>query len=308
MKRPGLAICILSMTASLLAATRSVTFDVRGWTCGSCAAATRIALKKLDGVESVNIAFDKGEAAVVYDDARVTPERMIQAIERLGYRATTVNGATAATPLARTNGAPTATDRVPADRLSFFEVPLECGASEGLGCGSAAKPILDALGAEPAVADARINYPGTILAVSWKNAADRSDGMVEKLFDERHLAAATLRGDARAAALQAFQSESWYDARAVDRLSEHEARVIAARIVNRAHFGLPSDRLSALTEELALVFARHLTQQDEECDSRRETIEQELKAAASKYLDPQQLAELRKAGEQGITALPGEAR
>ena len=305
MKRVGFTLAVLASAPMLLAAT--LTFDVKGWTCGSCAAATRIALKKLDGVESVKTESDKGEAVVVYDDAKVTPDRMIEAIGRLGYKATTKSGAVPATPRAESEAAATPA-RTPADRLSFFEVPLECGASEGLGCGSAAKPILNDLGAEPTVADARINYPGTILAVTWKGSTERSDDMVEKLFDKHHLAAATMRGNARAQALQAFQSEPWYDAHDVDRLSEHEARVIAARIVNRAHFGLPPDRVSALTEDLAVVFARHLTRQDDECDSRREVIEQELKTAASKYLNPQQLAELRRAGEQGITALPGETR
>jgi copper chaperone CopZ len=313
MKTLSLALAILGMTASLLAATKSVTLDVKGWTCGSCAAASRIALKKLDGVESVKTESEKGEAVVVYDDTKVTPERMVEAVGRLGYQATVKgSAATANSPGAQSSAPPTAANRtdLSAERMSFFEVPLECGASEGLGCGSAAKPILKDLDANPGIAEARINHPGTLLAVVWKKPNDRADGVVEALFEKHHLAAATLKGKDREKALKEFRSEQWYGTAEVDRLSEHEARVIAARIVNRAgnRLGLSSDRLAALTEDLALVFARHLTLRDEECDSRREIIEQELKTAASKYLNPQQLAELRKAGEQGITALPGEAR
>lgn len=313
MKRLGLTVAILGMAASLLAATKSVTLDVKGWTCGSCAAATRIALKKLDGVEYVKTESDKGEAIVAYDDAKVTPERMLEAIARLGYKATLKgSAATATSPRAQSSASPIATNRadLSSERMSFFEVPLECGASEGLGCGSAAKPILNDLDANSSIAEARINHPGTLLAVVWKTTKDRSDALVEALFEKHHLAAATLKGKDREKALNEFRSEQWYGAADVDRLSEHEARVIAARIVNRAgdRLGLTPDRLAALTEDLAVVFARHLTLRDQECDSRRETIEQELKTAASKYLNPQQLAELRKAGEQGITALPGEAR
>ena len=310
MKKLGLAILFLGGTMSLLAATKTVSFDVKGWTCASCSAATRIALKKLDGVESVRTESEKSEAVVVYDDAKVSPERMIEAVGRLGYKATVRNTASPATARSSGTPAPSAAPKPAADQLSFFEVPLECGASQGLGCGSAAKPILNELDVNSGVADARINHAGTTLAVIWKKSGDRADDMVEALFDRRHLAAATLRGAAREAALKAYQSEQWYGAADVDRLSEHEARVIAARIVHRTgtRLGLSPDRLAALTEDLAVVFARHLTLHDEECDSRRETIEQELKTAASKYLDPQQLAELRKAGEQGITALPGEAR
>jgi copper chaperone len=311
MKRLGLAIAILGMAASLLAATRSVTLNVQGWSCGSCAAATRIAVKKLDGVMDVKTDADKGEAVVIYDDAKVTPERMIEAIGRIGYKAKVKNGASVAAPPAAENPVSATTARrsdVSPERVSFFEVPLECGASEGLGCGSAAKPLLNELGGNHGIADARINYPGTILAVVWETPNGRSEAAVEALFEAHHMAAATLRGEAREKALHAFEAEQWYGAADVDRLSEHEARVIAARIVNRAgnRLGLTPNRLAALTEDLAVVFARHLTKHDEECDSRREVIEQELKTAASKYLNPGQLAELRKAGEQGIQALPGE--
>ncbi|HEY3124386.1 MAG TPA: cation transporter, partial [Thermoanaerobaculia bacterium] len=71
-----------------LAVSKTVTFAVKGWTCGSCAAATRIALKKLDGVEDVKTDVENAEAVVTYDDAKVAPEKMIQAIETLGYKAT----------------------------------------------------------------------------------------------------------------------------------------------------------------------------------------------------------------------------
>lgn len=313
MKRLGLAIAILGIAASLLAVTRNATLKVKGWTCGSCAAATRIALKKLDGVEDVKTDADKAEALVTYDDAKVTPERMVEAVDRLGYTATLKNSAaTANAPHAQSSAFPIATNRadLSSERMSFFEVPLECGASEGLGCGSAAKPILKDLDTNPRITEARINHPGTLLAVVWKNPNDRSDSAVEALFEKHRLAAAALKGKDREKALTQFRSEQWYGTADVDRLSEHEARVIAARIVNRAanRLGLPPARMAALTEDLALVFARHLTLRDEECDSRRETIEQELKTAASKYLNPQQLAELRKAGEQGITALAGEEK
>ena len=313
MKTFSILLAALAVSWALQAATKTAAFEVNGWTCGSCAAATRIALKKLDGVEDVKTDSDKKEAHVTYDDSKVTTDRMIEAIAKLGYKAALKNSAASATsPRSASSAAPIAAKGAgpSPERVGLFEVPLECGAAEGLGCGSAAKPILSELDRNSGIAEARINPSGTVLAVVWKNPNDRSDRAVETLFEKHKLAAAVLRGPAREKALREFQSEQWFGAADVDRLSEHEARVIAARLVNRArgHFDLAPNRISALTEDLAVVFARHLTVRDEECDSRRDVIEDELAKAASKYLNPRQLAELRKAGEQGIQALPGEDR
>ncbi|HEU5248667.1 MAG TPA: heavy-metal-associated domain-containing protein [Thermoanaerobaculia bacterium] len=305
---------LCALTWPLHAETKSATFEVSGWTCGSCASATRIALKKLDGVQDVKTDHDKAEVLVTYDDAKVTTDRMVQAIAKLGYKATLKNGGTPAGP-ARSPRFPSAAPPIASksaapspERVSLFEVPLECAAKEGLGCGSAAKPILKELAKDSTIADARINYAGTVLAVVWKDPGVRSDEAIETLFDKRHLAAAALRGEARKKALEEFRTGAWYGAADVDRLSEDEARVIAARIVNRAkpRLGLAPDRVEALTEDLAVVFARHMT--GEECDVRREVVEEELVQAASKHLNAEQMAELRKAGEQGIMALPGEAK
>ena len=312
-KRPILLVVAvaLSLAWPLRAETKTAVFEVSGWTCASCASATRIALKKLDGVLDVKTDPEKKEALVTYDDAKVSSDRMVQAIAKLGYKATLKSG-TVPAGLARSQAiAPAvAQDRnVSPERVSFFEVPLECGAAEGLGCGSAAKPILTELTGNPEIADARINYAGTVLAVVWKGPAARKDSEVEALFDRNRSSAAVLRGDAREKALEQYRSDQWYGAAEVDRLSEQEARVIASRLVNRAkpRLGASPERLAALTEDLAAVFSRGLKGNDEGCDTRGE-IEQELVRAASKHLNAEQLAELRKAGEKGVMALPGEAK
>lgn len=92
MKKLLVSLLVFTVAASVLAAPKSVTLAVKGWTCGSCAASTRIALKKLDGIEDVKTDHETREAVVTYDDAKVTPERMIQAVERLGYKATVKAG------------------------------------------------------------------------------------------------------------------------------------------------------------------------------------------------------------------------
>ncbi len=88
MKRLFFLTLAFAVAWPLLATTRTMTFSVKGWTCGSCAASTRIALKKLDGIEDVKTDVEKAEAVVTYDDAKVAPEKMIRAIDKLGYKAT----------------------------------------------------------------------------------------------------------------------------------------------------------------------------------------------------------------------------
>ena len=117
-----------------------------------------------------------------------------------------------------------------------------------------------------------------------------------------------LRGSAREKALREYESGRWYRAADVDRLSEHEAQVIATRLVNRAKAGLDlsDEKLAALTRDLSRGIAEALSRdKGEECAT--DPLE-ELTKIASRHLNPQQLAVLRKAAEQGARALPGEAR
>ncbi|MFY9552287.1 MAG: cation transporter [Thermoanaerobaculia bacterium] len=299
--------CLLLAFASAcmaIAETKTVTFTVRGWTCGSCAGSTRIALKKVEGVEAVKTDLEKAEAAVTYDDAKTTVEKIVQAIERLGYKATVKGGSASL-------GSPAAASvAIGSEPVSFFEVPLECGAAEGLGCGIRSKPILKRLEKDPSVKEAKINRPGTVLAVLWKDPAHASAGVstVEAAFKESDLETAVLRGEDREKAQKEFDSKKWYTAADVDRLSEREAEVIAARLINRAkpRLNLSPDRLAALSKDLTAGIAKVLTRDGgEECAV---DPTEELTAIASKHLNAQQLAELRKAADQGVGALPGEMK
>src|SRR5438067_2844998 len=178
-KRLSIALVVLALAVAwpLQATTKTAAFEVSGWTCGSCAAATRIALKKLDGVEDVKTDPDKKEALVTYDDSKVTTDKMVQAIAKLGYKAALKNGAVTSSWTRPQSIAPpiAAKDTPASESLSFFEVPFECGAAEGLGCGSAAKPILSELDKSSGIAEARRNQPGTDLVDVWKSPSNRSD-------------------------------------------------------------------------------------------------------------------------------------
>lgn len=314
MKFPKLILlaCALALAIPAGAEEKSVTLAVKGWSCGGCASASRNALKRLDGVRDVAADFGKGEAVVCYDDARVGPGEMVKAVGKQGYRASVTAGPTSVSkgvePKEPREGAPAVREQV-----SFFRVPLQCGAAEDLGCGSLSKPFLKVLERDSRVARARVNHAGTLLAVVWSDAASSPAGRatVERLFDARDLQASPLTGEEREKAAAAFGSGRWYGPAEVDTLSEREGQVIASRLVNRAkpRLRLSDAQLSQLTRDVAAVIAARLTAADgETCVDPREEMERQLVKTTKMSLSPAQIAALRQAADQGVRALPGEAR
>ena len=71
---------------------KTVSFTVEGMTCASCSVAVRMALKKLDGVKEAKVSVADGLAVVDYEPARVTPQQMVETVDRLGYRASLPKG------------------------------------------------------------------------------------------------------------------------------------------------------------------------------------------------------------------------
>ncbi|PKN59408.1 MAG: hypothetical protein CVU56_00770 [Deltaproteobacteria bacterium HGW-Deltaproteobacteria-14] len=65
---------------------RRVTFAVEGMTCGHCATSLAAGLRRVEGVLDARVALDERRAQVRYDAQRVTVERLIEAVEELGYR------------------------------------------------------------------------------------------------------------------------------------------------------------------------------------------------------------------------------
>ncbi len=66
----------------------STKLTITGMTCDHCVAKVEQALKNLDGVWSVFVDLDGGEAEVDYDDAKTQAEALTQAVRAAGYEAT----------------------------------------------------------------------------------------------------------------------------------------------------------------------------------------------------------------------------
>ncbi len=87
MKKFASVLLMSTFSALAFAATKSATLEVQGWTCGACASATKIALKKLDGVTNVTTEVEKSEVVVTYEEGKVSTQKMIEAVGKIGYRA-----------------------------------------------------------------------------------------------------------------------------------------------------------------------------------------------------------------------------
>jgi copper chaperone CopZ len=63
----------------------NVQFDVLGMSCAHCKAAVEGELNKLPGVEYSLAVPEAGVVEVDYDESRLGPRRLIEAIEEAGY-------------------------------------------------------------------------------------------------------------------------------------------------------------------------------------------------------------------------------
>ncbi len=77
----------LAQTTADEADTVTSTFEVEGMTCGGCESGVKLKVKRLEGVTRVDASYKEGTATVTYKPKEVTPEKIVAAIEELGYAA-----------------------------------------------------------------------------------------------------------------------------------------------------------------------------------------------------------------------------
>ena len=73
-------------------ANLDVKLSVKGMTCSGCAHSVQAALEKVPGVTKAEILLDKNEAAVTYEKGKTTPEELIKAVEKAGYKCSLKKG------------------------------------------------------------------------------------------------------------------------------------------------------------------------------------------------------------------------
>lgn len=65
----------------------TIELEVKGMTCGSCAARVRNALTRVSGVDSVAVDLAKGRATVQSSDEDLMTDELISALTDIGYPA-----------------------------------------------------------------------------------------------------------------------------------------------------------------------------------------------------------------------------
>jgi copper chaperone CopZ len=67
--------------------TRALTIPIEGMACLACTAKVKSTLKAINGVTEVEVNLASHDARVEYVEGKVSPEELVSAINRLGYRA-----------------------------------------------------------------------------------------------------------------------------------------------------------------------------------------------------------------------------
>ena len=67
--------------------TRVVTIPIEGMACLACTAKVKSTLKAINGVTEVEVNLAGRDARVEYVEGKLSPEELVSAINRLGYRA-----------------------------------------------------------------------------------------------------------------------------------------------------------------------------------------------------------------------------
>jgi len=92
MKKIGLIALLLSSFIGLgvrvysQGTAKTVSLDIKGMTCASCAAKIESSLKKLDGVEKVSIDSKTGKGSVEYTEGKVTSEQILDNCNKTGFK------------------------------------------------------------------------------------------------------------------------------------------------------------------------------------------------------------------------------
>ncbi len=196
--------------------------------------------------------------------------------------------------------------------VTVFQVRLRCEAAPEIGCGVRAKPVLQDLERVSGIGEAWLSRAGNQIAVvrTVTRSGTKGADPVLAVFRKHRIAVEALRGERFTIALNDFASRSgWHRGADVDRLSNEEARIIAARLVARlrTRTALPELRARALETAVAEACAHELIRNPtQSAAARKRRLASAALAAARARLDAPAYAAFANAVRLGHRSLPDE--
>src|SRR5258708_11841998 len=132
------------------------------------------------------------------------------------------------------------------ETVTFYDVPLVCGAAPSIGCGSRAKPLLLDLERQSAIKEVWLNRTGTMVAIVWHDEP-RMEEAGKPVFKSHEVDYTERLADPQT--VESFPIEgSWLRSADVDRLSLEEAQEIAETLA-----ALPAKERPISSEEAARI-------------------------------------------------------
>jgi len=87
MKFPQILTTTVLLAGMAMAKEATTQIKVSGMTCSACAVSVKATLTRTKGVKSADVSTAKGMATVVYDDSQVSEQQLLDAINRVGFKA-----------------------------------------------------------------------------------------------------------------------------------------------------------------------------------------------------------------------------
>ena len=67
---------------------QTLTLKIDGMTCGGCVKSVTNVLQNLDGVEKAEVSLENADATISFDESKIQPAALIEAVEDAGFDAT----------------------------------------------------------------------------------------------------------------------------------------------------------------------------------------------------------------------------
>lgn len=146
------------------------------------------------------------------------------------------------------------------ETITFYEVPLVCGAAPEIGCGSRLKPLFIDTEKENSIKESWSNRQGTVIAIIWSEHSNEKT--IQTLFNKHQVEAKLITDSTHENELIASLKgkDKWYKGMDVDQLSIEEAGVIATSLTKFAKDAelISEQEASAIREDFEDYFKKEL--------------------------------------------------